>query len=322
MSELASATSNLSVSEWVDMHEQYDAALWKLCYPKNYRMDNRYSSPRQLGAELVGIHVAIKYRERVPAKERVMLDHGILAAVKLINLRVPIFFVAPDLLKAVQMTVPPVDLDWVSLKLPFESAAFALPRGRLSHATNGDVGYVWYSRIKKGEPLVAPGAAGPGQVADDDVFFIKASCVESPERPSFEQVLRGSQTRTLNLKDLTDVVGSKSHPESLVADDLTLAESMTSLIFGLVFAMNVREGLWERGTYTGKNAKNGAEFWTPNIIGRQYVFPGKATDGRSGVSPRMHYRRGHMRQQAYGEGQSLRRAQWIEPMVIADGLAK
>ena len=246
-----------------------------------------------------------------------MLDHAILAAARLVKLRVPIFFVAPDLLKAVQMTVPPVDLDWVNLNLPFESAAFALPKGSLSHATHGDVGYVWYSQIMMGEPLLVPGAVGQEQAAEDNMFFIRASCLESPERPSFQQFMRGSQTPTLNLKDLTGVVVSKSQPESLVADDLTLVESMTSLIFGLVFAMNVREGLWERGAYTGKKAKNGAEFWTPNIIGRHYVFPGNGSHGRSGVSPRMHYRRGHMRQQAYGEGRSLRRAQWIEPMLIA-----
>ncbi len=312
-----SATSNLSLPEWVDLHERRDAALWKLCYPRNYHVDNHYSSPRQLGAELVGIRVAIDYRDRVPLNERMMLDHSILAGASLVKLRVPIFFVAPDLLKAVQMTVPPVDLDWVNLNLPFERAAFALPRGSLSRATHGDVGYVWYSRIMKDEPLLVPGAVGQEQVAEDDMFFIRASCLESPERPSFQQFMRGSQTPTLNLKDLTGVVGSRSQPESLVAGDVTLTESMTTLIFGLVFAMDVRESLWEWGVYTGEKAKNGAEFWTPNIIGKHYVFPGKGTHGHTGVSPRMHYRRGHMRQQPYGEGRSLRRAQWIEPMLIA-----
>lgn len=84
-----SATSNLSLPEWVDLHERRDAALWKLCYPRNYRVDNHYSSPRQLGAERVGIRVAIDYRDRVPLNERMMLDHSILAGARLVKLRVP-----------------------------------------------------------------------------------------------------------------------------------------------------------------------------------------------------------------------------------------
>ncbi len=92
---------------------------------------------------------------------------------------------------------------------------------------------------------------------------------------------------------------------------------MTTLVFSLVFAMNARKELLERGKPTGKAAKSGLEFWTPNIIGKEYVLGGSKSGAHGGTSPRMHWRRGHMRQQPYGEGRNFRREQWIEPTLIA-----
>ena len=81
--------------------------------------------------------------------------------------------------------------------------------------------------------------------------------------------------------------------------------------------MNARDELWERGKYTRKTAKSRVAFWTPNIIRKNYTLKGENSATHAGVSPRMHWRRGHMRQQPYGEGRSLRREQWIEPTLIA-----
>jgi len=43
-----SATSNLSLPEWVDLHERRDAALWELCYPRNYRVITTTPRPGSL----------------------------------------------------------------------------------------------------------------------------------------------------------------------------------------------------------------------------------------------------------------------------------
>jgi hypothetical protein len=68
--------------------------------------------------------------------------------------------------------------------------------------------------------------------ADDDLFFLRASCMESPERPSFQQFIKHSQTPFLNLRDLSGVVDLTDGPQPLVGDDLGLVATATSLIQG------------------------------------------------------------------------------------------
>lgn len=291
---------------------------WRLCYPRSYQVDNSYASVKSLATELVAIRLACDQRNKFSAPERILIDESIAAAGKLVEQRIPIFFVAPDLLKAIQMSTPALELDWASLLLPFESAAFALPRGTLTHSQHGHVGFIWYARFKKGSTFPDFADAMYYGAADDDFFFLRVSCMESSERPSFQQFIKHSQTPLLDLRDLTGVVDKTDGPQPLVGDDLSLVSTITSLLFNLFFAMAARPQLTTRGKATGKVAKSGAEFWTPNIIGKDYVLPTGTEGGHQrGSSPRMHYRRGHMRQQAYGDNHSLRRPQWIEPMLIA-----
>ncbi len=180
--------------------ETHYPALWRVCYPRSYQASNAYPSPKQLAAELVTVNAAFMEQERMPFHERGLAGQAVIGASALISLRVPIFFVAPDLLKAVQMSVPPVDLNWADMHLPFESAAFALPRGALSHSSYGEIGYVWYSRLAKGEPYPAPPNSYLG-TADDDLFLVRGSCMDSPNGPSFQRFLKRSETPTLDLKD-------------------------------------------------------------------------------------------------------------------------
>jgi len=152
-------------------------------------------------------------------------------------------------------------------------------------------------------------------IADDDYFLVRATCGESEQAPSFQRAMTRTEGPTLNLKDFGALIGQSGF--GVDADDENLVSAITTLIFSLIFAMNARDELWERGKYTGKTAKSRVEFWTPNIIRKNYTLKGENSATHAGVSPRMHWRRGHMRQQPYGEGRSLRREQWIEPTLIA-----
>lgn len=81
----------------------------------------------------------------------------------------------------------------------------------------------------------------------------------------------------------------------------------------------IYSGRTEPGQTAAKKTQHGTEFWYPNVIGRSYqiVRQVSGATGESGISPRMHWRRGHWRKQPYGPQQSLRRDQWIEPMLVA-----
>lgn len=310
-----SLTQRSPVSELVHFGENFDPKIWKLCYPRHYQVGNIYASPKQLASEMVALYAAYPSRKQMPPHEQGLISQALCGAAGLILLRVPIFFVAPDLLRAVQMSIPPVDLDWVTLHLPFGSAAFALPRGSLSHPVSGEISYVWYSRIRKGQPFPKFGDAKYQGLAEDDFFLVRGTCAESKEAPSFQRFITSSETPTLNLKDFGAVAGKSGF--GVTVEDSEVVSAITTLIFSLIFAMNARKELWEHGHPTGKTAKSGVEFWTPNIVGKGYVLKGEHPGSHGGTSPRMHWRRGHMRQQPYGEGRSLRREQWIEPALIA-----
>ena len=53
-----------------------------------------------------------------------------------------------ELALAIGKSVPPVGVDVAHMKLPFESCVLMLPKGTLVHPTDGDVGFIAYSRLE------------------------------------------------------------------------------------------------------------------------------------------------------------------------------
>lgn len=310
----ASAPLADAIRKW----EQKAPELWKMCYPRHYEVGQQYASPKQLALKLLELRMQaeLSHRRSEAQQSKNMLMMS--AAAGLVNLQVPIFFVAPDLLTAVRLSIPPVDLDWRALPLPFTSAAFALPRGSLKHDSRGEVSYVWYTRIRKGEAYPVFPASPPIGISPEEAIVIVASCMESPGRMLFSIIFTGTSAPTLNLVGLSEGPDLEaSSLKVLQADDHTMIGTASALLLSLLFVMNAREGLWEKGRFTGKRARSGLEFWTPNILGKTYRLRSKGGEAASGISPRMHWRRGHMRQQAYGQGRALRRSQWIEPVLVS-----
>ena len=128
-------TESPALSELIRKWEEQYRDDWALCYPKQYQVSGAYASPKQLALNLIEFRAPQRKNPRYSlGKEGLAL----ISAAGLVDLRVPIFFVAADLLTAVRMSVPPGDLDWVNLHLPFDSAAFALSKGSLLHASRGE----------------------------------------------------------------------------------------------------------------------------------------------------------------------------------------
>jgi hypothetical protein len=86
--------------------------------------------------------------------------------------------------------------------------------------------------------------------------------------------------------------------------------------------MQARPALVERGRAAGRHKKLGVELWTPTVVGRNYRVARSAGSAAAGVSarPRMHWRRGHFRQQAVGpRGGGAHKTIWLEPTLVAAG---
>jgi hypothetical protein len=105
---------------------------------------------------------------------------------------------------------------------------------------------------------------------------------------------------------------------SMSATEEEFSTKATSLVFRLLLAMDAKPQLIERGKYTGKKLRSAhqPEIWTPNVIGGKYVIHRSTSAGQGGGwTLRLHWRRGHFRQQAHGPQSKLRKTVWIEPYV-------
>ncbi len=311
----------MELSGWhkiADFIEINAPEMWRLCYPRVYRNVGGYHSPKRLAVDLAAILQNIQNAGLPSVSSGHMFGQLGIGATKLIELRVPIFFVARDLLAAIQETTPPVEVDWRTLQLPFHSAAFMLPVGGLQHETEGEVAFIWYSRWKKDESGTFPCTKAPIKTftTGDDVLLVRLASSSA----EYQQVYSGREDPILNLVDLSGLRRGDWMEGSFVmsASDNTLIAAAVSILFGILFVMQARPQLVERGLAIGKKTQHGVEFWSPNVIGRLYQITRQGPEsGEVGVSPRMHWRRGHWRRQAYGPQHSLRRDQWIEPMLIA-----
>jgi hypothetical protein len=106
----------------------------------------------------------------------------------------------------------------------------------------------------------------------------------------------------------------------LNTDEQIFAARTLKLLFSVFLVLAERPNYLERGErrLSKKRRAEGPELWTPNVIGRAYRLR-RETAGEgaaSDVSPRMHWRRGHWRNQACGVGLGDRRHMWIEPMLV------
>lgn len=107
-------------------------------------------------------------------------------------------------------------------------------------------------------------------------------------------------------------------------EDHILPDKLFGLLYKLFLVLNATRDavglIWmRRGMETRsasiKHGKLKDALWSPNFIGLGYQ-PVREPQGGSHASPRMHWRRGHTRQQPYGPKMALRKTKWIEPMLI------
>jgi len=316
-SQQSDGAPELSTVELIRVLETEHPLLWHLCYPRVYKNLQGYGSIKNIAVDMASTLFAALDR-RLPIDTRRRYWPSAVSAAKLLSQEVPLFFLAADLLTAIRQTTPPKNVEWAEMHLPFENAVFVLPRGSVRHQMYGDVHYLWYSRRKKGEVIHFPGVKWTYTVAED-AFQIKAGLIGGQRQTEFQLLLTREMEPVLNLLDLAELTTETQHPgEPLGTKERPFVPAMLTLVFGILLVMLERPHLVEAGERTGKNkTESGAEFWTPNIIGRRYQICGKGAGAGSGVSPRMHWRRGHWRAQPYGPDRALRHDRWIEPTLVA-----
>jgi hypothetical protein len=303
--------------------EERERELWLICYPRLYREAGRYGSPK---APAAGYATAVAwvrdgYRE-APATARNIY----LAACLARRFDFPMLFVAPELLAAISQTDAPASTDWREIKLPYPAGALMLPQGALRHPTDGAVDFIGWARIEAGSPL----RFGDGYQAialDHDAFIVWTGLRQAMSYPLLDTALNASTHPTIGGGQALTGVHTKPTREGvfelpLAAGEEEFLAQLRRIAFNTLLALEARPNLQSSpgrrvGTHT-KGVKR--EIWEPTIIGRGYRIARErhAATGTH-ASPRVHWRRGHYRRQAFGPSRTERKMIWIEPTLVGIG---
>lgn len=296
----------------------------KMFYPRCYENLGGYHSPKVVAAYLASVLDDFK---RKGLTDKTLISYKLMApSLKyLIDRQVPYMFVAPSLLNAIKQTEIMDEIDWSKMKLPYEHGVFILPKGGLVHPTDGETSMILYSRNYQG---VAPLPKGFRSITIPETSFSVVSLI--PDKAIwYDTNLTIAKRPTVKpsgiyfeYSDLPSFKEKSDQDYDLEGVDKPYIQNLGALTFGLLLALTVRPDLLVLGERTkivlGKKGREPKEFWTPNIVGKNYVARTTKEVHEAGThaSPRTHFRRGHFRNQAYGTNYSQRRLQWIEPILV------
>ena len=335
---LSDAFGGSSLAEIVEKAmSQVAPELMAKFYPRIYESTGRYHSPKQCAAFLVNsiVEAGRLGFNKAPVAYRIMMP-GLEPMAKR---GMPMFFLAPDLMEAVLRTDFTEPIDWTTLPLPYEQGIFVLPKGAFSHPKDGDVSMLMWLRLEPDTNYPMPFLPGmPITTVQNASLGLLALCPENALW--YDSVLNARNRPSIRLRNIfyrepgDPIPSFEKHSfmdEDLAPEDEEFVEKMGTIMFGTWLVMNARPELVERGKLLRRVVKSDKvrEFWSPNIVGPRYklkrevprIVDGKfqtAPRGATGThaSPRMHWRRGHTRQQPYGPERKERKGIWIEPMLV------
>lgn len=296
--------------------------LWHKCYPRIYRetANGQYASVKVAAGHMIS--AALKFEEGFSGdNEKVECAW----ASRLVQYRVPTYWITPDMAEAIKKTTPPQQIDIAEMKLPFEAALFMIPRGTLTHddPNEGDAAFVSYYRLHTKDVFPSLAAGLKEFTTENGVMAFLAH--------TGNHLLHWTlpDNQKLNLGALDDLVqlydGVPDHESqwpslfdmSMNHFDNAFMGRVCHFVLGTVMLMLARPDLLTVGALQKRIHKaNQApkEFWSPNIIGEHYkIRKLYMSQGGTHASPRGHWVRGFYREQPHGPQHSLRKQIWVEP---------
>jgi hypothetical protein len=301
---------------WHDLAEKYERIqpeLWREFYPRRYHVPGGYASPRLVAMDLMG---CVMKRHLYPEPGNAHIYQFVITC--MIQARgVRLYWLAKDLAHALEQTAPPGRISWPTVPLPLEAGVLMLPEGALVHPEYGDAAYICWARMTAGH-FVKPWFASGGAGTINSTFGLMVSFPKPGAL--LHELLDIDGHSELDLKDLgwmdgsPDSTGPELDPRTPVDD--TAMKRATHLLFATFAVMTARPELLEAGRRTGKATRHGEDWWSPTLIGPRYRYQ-RVDHGGTHASPRLHWRRGHWREQAIGAGRKEHKTLWIEPTLIS-----
>jgi hypothetical protein len=320
------------INETFSCLEQAEPAMWKMVYPRIYPHNvvqgGRYypsTDPAHfflMAAWLMNRSIATHGDRLHDGSRPIKVDRWS----RLAN-REGHFFRDPSLLDSIAHELGRhLKLSRIgTIKLPFPAMVFMLPRGTLSHPTDGEIRFVAYARASKMDEYHSP--LGPVVLWTEYDTMCFTAVTETGSVLTWS--MSANALPVVNLGDMDkffDRLQAQStklrsidpgHSVEQTEDDYTLQKAVMHYIFGALLIMVDRPDLISPGQLRKRVQRRGGtsqEWWSPRILGENYRVRRPHVDhGGTHISPRFHWVRGFWRNQAYGPELSLRKRQWIEP---------
>jgi len=299
--------------------------LWRICYPRIYSENPRcgdYYSPKEPARQMMGI--ALKNMAGAVGRAE---QYEFLVASHLVKYKVPMYWLSKDIAEAIRLTTPPGDLEWYAMPLPFDAAIFMLPKGAMRHPTEGNVEFIAYGRFHAGERHVSRLVKGEPYGSINGAMCLLAY-TEAGHLTHWNMPLDAFGEK-IKLPDADELVmrfsddrhesGWFYQPE-MTNDDNGMLVDLMHFIFGTLLLMTERPDMVTLGSQQRRVITKASnipkEFWTPNVIGQNYILrrPPSEYQGGHHASPRFHWVRGFYREQHIGPRvEQQKKRIWIEP---------
>lgn len=299
----------------ISFFEKHLPLNWRVAYPRIYSEIKDYYSPKRLAAWLMSSTVlaAIGQLQHPKSSTTATVQEGIVTIFSLAqHYSIPQLFVGRELLEAVRRTDVPKDLKWWETKFPFPAGFLYLPKDSIKSPDGYDVAYIGWAFL--GPEQFAPSSSRRAhalQIAvkiQDGIGTTYTKVIDSERDPDLFD---------LNMESVSPDEDPYSLPMNETEDKFIAW--MTRLTISILMIPSAREELFERER-RDKVVRKGdyiREFWTPNYIGRKYLYQKTSeTKGGSHQSPRAHWRRGHYRNQKFGKELLQSKIIWIEPTLV------
>ena len=312
---LPAASSNQSLSNLIKDIKTYLPTAYARFNPRVYKNTDRWHDPRfsTLGfTSVVGLLETTPIRQTPVNLDSIAQMQAVLGTI-LLKHEVPTYFVEKELLNACINTKPLAEIEWRKIKLPFPAGIFILPRNTVFFSDGSELQYIAYGRIEAGNYEISRVSSLYNPQSMFAVFSESLSGFsihhiigeETYIPPPFEAMQHTRPQDAFSLE-----MNQSDHEVGLL---------LVQIVFNLICALDARPELKESGKRVGSHKRGAGELWTPHIIGGNYrVKMTKISYSESErTAPRLHWRRGHFRNQAYGENFQCRRTIWLEPVLVS-----
>lgn len=249
------------------------------------------------------------------------------ACMDLIFHQAPMFFLDPRFSLAIEKTDMDLSVKASKLVMPYDSMLFIFHKDTGTFS-NGRVLYVLVYHHYPGSSTMQVmqrtvdelGMKPAPHIRDSYHFFVSSHIMTEDHGPQFSQADRCLYTDEdeYTIDDLLKVDGGMNGEND---DEVVATIRCCRIAVGALMAMTCRPDLLTKEVihhwqHKDPRKRGNVAFWNPNIIGNGYQISGGHGHGTH-ASPRMHWRRGHFRNQACGVGRKDHRQVWLEPMLVA-----